>query len=395
MKKHVPEETIAELADYAAAWTGFSRDAILPDAIRRAVGRDPDEMLRRARRRDPAVVHSLCQAVSVGETFFFRHQEHFKYIASQFLPKRVEQGATQVRAWSAGCATGEEAYSLAACLLEVAPWPPGSIEVLGTDLIERNLTAARAATYGAWSKRASAPILHPLCHPIEGDRVRIDERVRKATRFENRNLLDEPPAGGPFDLIFCRNVLVYFSAKASRTVVAHLVSALAPWGVLFFGPMDVTHGAPHGLVPGARPEEQIWRRPDPDEPRPAKPARRHAAPAAPPPPSQKKMPAPPEPVALHLRALRHIDRGERHVAERALTELCQLVPDYVPGLVERALLKMRNGEQSAAAQLMREVLRRTEKLGPEEMLAGPEPLPVRFYRESADNFLRGAEELSR
>lgn len=392
MKKRQTEDAVAELADFAAAWTGFSRDAILPDAIRRCLGRQPpDEVLRRARRRDPVVVHDFCQAVSVGETFFFRHPDHFRYLASQFLPRRVQEGATQVRAWSAGCATGEETYSIAACLLDVAPWQASSVEVLGTDLIERNLKGARAATYGAWSRRDSGPMLHPLCHPA-GDRMRIDDRVRKATRFQIHNLLEEPPPGGPFDLIFCRNVLVYFSPQAIRTVVGHLVSALAPWGSLFFGPMDVS-APPPGLVPAGRPEEQIWRRPDP-----AKPIERKLAhhPAAPPPPRRQaaRLP-PPEPVALHLRALRHIDRGERQVAERALAELGVLVPDYVPGIVERALLKMRSGEQAAAMSLMREVLRRTDKLPPEELLPGPEPLPVRFYRESADNFLRGGERPAR
>ena len=96
----------------------------------------------------------------------------------------------------------------------------------------------------------------------------------------------------------------------------------------------------------------------------------------------------PEPVALHLRALVHIERGEKKVAERALDELTRAVPDYVPGILERALLHVRSGEPSAASSLMREVLRRTDKLPPDEMLAGPEPLPVAFYRDSARTFLR-------
>jgi chemotaxis protein methyltransferase CheR len=95
-------------------------------------------------------------------------------------------------------------------------------------------------------------------------------------------------------------------------------------------------------------------------------------------------------VALHLRALVHIERGEKAVAQRALADLCAQVPDYVPGILERALLHVRQGERAAAAQLMREVLRRTERLPLDEELAGPEPLPVRFYRESAATFLRGA-----
>jgi hypothetical protein len=110
----------------------------------------------------------------------------------------------------------------------------------------------------------------------------------------------------------------------------------------------------------------------------------------PPPLPPRPRTPPPEPVALHLRALVHIERGEKAVAQRALADLCAQVPDYVPGILERALLHVRQGERAAAAQLMREVLRRTERLPLDEELAGPEPLPVRFYRESAATFLRGA-----
>jgi len=78
------------------------------------------------------------------------------------------------------------------------------------------------------------------------------------------------------------------------------------------------------------------------------------------------------------------------VAQRALSDLCAQVPDYVPGILERALLHVRQGERAAAAQLMREVLHRTERLPLDQELPGPEPLPVRFYRESAATFLRGA-----
>jgi SAM-dependent methyltransferase len=259
--------------------------------------------------------------------------------------------------------------------------------VLGTDLVERNLVTARAASYGAWSRRTAGPILHPLGRE-DGERLRIDDRLREVTRFEIHNLLHAPPPGGPFDVIFCRNALVYFAPDPSRAVVGNLVSALAPEGVLCFGPMDFALAVPPpGLVPASKPEEQIWHRPEPAAP-PEKKLVRRLAPPAWAPPAPRGVP-PPEPVVLHLRALRHIERGERQVADQALAELCRLVPGYVPGLVEHALLKLRNGEQTAAAALMREVLRRLDKLPAEELVPGPEPLPVGFYRESAGNCLRG------
>jgi chemotaxis methyl-accepting protein methylase len=385
------EGAIDRLTGFAASLTGFSRDAILPDAIRRAAAQllrqaaSPEEVLLRAAQGDGAVVHALLQAVSVGETFFFRHPEHFRWIASELLPELLSNGRTEVRIWSAGCATGEEAYSLAACLLDLLPWPPTvKVEVLGTDLLERNLAAARVALYGQWSRRASGPMLHPLFVEKEGkgDRVAVLDRVRSVTSFRLHNLLE--PAPGQFDLILCRNVLVYFSPEAVGTAVKHLAGALAPGGALLFGSMDLSEPPP-GLVSSGQPELQIFRR---ATSAPAKKARRAAEPI----PTPKYVPRvlPPEPVAIHLRALVHIERGDKKVAERELNDLTRQVPDYVPGILERALLHVRMGEKTAASTLMREVLRRTDKLPGDEMLPGPEPLPVSFYRESAQTFLRGS-----
>ncbi len=386
-----PDDLIERLSGFAAEWTGFSRDAILPDAIRRAAaelqrdGKDGQELIDRAARADRAVVHALCQAVSVGETFFFRQPEHFRWIASTLLPELRASGRASIRAWSAGCATGEEAYSIAACLLDLLQGTPASrVEVVGTDLLERNLAAASAGTYGAWSRRPSGPVLHPLFHEIGKDRVAVDERVRAVTRFRIHNLL-EAWTDAPFDLIFCRNVLVYFSASAAKRAVAHLAGALAPGGALLFGTMDVSE-APPGLA-ASLPELQIYRR---SAPRGA-PEKPRIAPALPRPPAAAPARVlPPEPVALHLRALAHIERGEKKLAERELSELVRQRPDYLPALLERALLHVRMGERNAAAALMREVLKRVEKLAADEMIAGPEALPASFYRDSAQTFLRAA-----
>jgi chemotaxis methyl-accepting protein methylase len=374
---------VEQLSEYAAQWTGFSRDAILPDAIRRAAASlgDPAQVLRLAAQRDRTVVHALCQAVSVGETFFFRHPEHFRYIATTLLPELFSEKRAIVRAWSAGCATGEEAYSIAACLLELLPLGV-SADVFATDLLERNLATARAGLYGMWSRRPSGPLLHQVFHEVSPERVAVHDRVRAAVRFAEHNLLE--PAPGEFEIIFCRNVLVYFSPEAGRLAVKHLATALAPGGALFFGSMDVTEPPPD-LVSAGPPELQIFRKPDTKKPARARPA---AAPIQPAPYVPRKRP--PEPVALHLKALVHIERGEKKRAATELSDLLREVPDYVPGVLERALLHVRMGEPSAAASLMREVLKRTEKLPAEEMLPGPEPLPVSFYRDSAQTFLRSA-----
>jgi hypothetical protein len=150
--------------------------------------------------------------------------------------------------------------------------------------------------------------------------------------------------------------------------------------------MDVA-AAPSGMVSAGAPELQIYRRPSD---KPARRAHKAAAPAreAAPIPIRPRVAA--EPVALHLRALVHIERGEKKRAEVELTELARQVPDYVPGILERALLHVRMGERNAAMALMRDVVRRLDKLPGDELLPGPEPLPVSFYRESAETYLRSA-----
>ena len=378
----VGQHALQRLTEYAAEWTGFSPDAILPDAIRRAAGSlggTAEELVARAAAHDRAVVHALCQAVSVGETFFFRHPDQFRWVANELVPELIAAKRTDVRVWSAGCATGEEAYSIAACLLEAMP--RASVDVLGTDLLERNLKVARDGVYGAWSSRPSAPPLHAMLREESSGKTAVNDRVRRVTRFELHNLLDEP-TGGPFDLVLCRNVLVYFSPGAVRAVVTHLVDSLAADGALLFGPMDLPE-IPRGLSRCGAPELQIYQRrgEPPSRARSVFPRRDAVAPRAQQPPA--------EPVALHVRALVHIERGDKAVAQRALAELGALVPEYVPGILERALLHVRQGERAAAAQLMREVLRRTDTLRLDDELPGPEPLPVRFYRESAATFLRG------
>ncbi|HEY2031344.1 MAG TPA: CheR family methyltransferase [Myxococcales bacterium] len=375
------------LAKHAAAFTGFSREAILDAALRKAAEQlersfgTEEEVLSRASRRDREVIEALCQAVSVGETFFFRQPEHFRWIAGRLALLWAQEGRSEIHAWSAGCATGEETYSLAACLLDLAP-PGAQVSVLGTDLLERNLAAARDGTYGSWSRRVSGPMLHRVFADDTAERASVLQHVRNVTLFQRHNLLDPPP--GIFDVVFCRNVLVYFSPEAARTALRNLTQAVAPKGALFFGSMDVTQGVP-GLHLARPTELQIYGHEAPELLTTPKAVPKLAVP----PPVKPPKPLPFDPIALHVRALEQIESGELKRALADLEELSRKAPDYLPALLERALLLKRGGERTAAAQLMREVLRRAEALLPDQVVQGPEPLLASFYRESAVAYLRG------
>jgi chemotaxis methyl-accepting protein methylase len=378
------------LASFAAQFTGFSREAIHEPALRKAAGQlerscgSEEEVLWRASQREPEVVEALCQAVAVGETFFFRQPEHFRWIAARLAPLWLQEGRSEIRAWSAGCATGEEAYSLAACLLDLAP-RGARITVLGTDLVERNLVAAREGTYGSWSRRVSGPPLHRVFADEGAERVSVAQRVREATHFQQHNLLD--PAPGLFDVVFCRNVLVYFTPDASRTALQNLSRAVARQGALFFGSMDVTQPMPDLHL--ARPTElQIYWHQAPELFTPKTVQKL----PAPPPPRPPARPTAIDPIPLHVQALEHIEAGQTRQAQAELESLSRTAPDYLPALLERALLHKRAGEKGAAVALMREVLRRAEALLPDQEVPGPEPLFASFYRGAAIAYLRGGDQ---
>lgn len=390
---------LEELTTCAVETTGFRAEAISPDALKRVLhketsaGSSPDRIAVDARRREPRLVGVVHQAISVGETFFFRHPEQFDFIAShvQRRPRLEGQG---IRAWSAGCATGEEAYSVAACLL--GSRLPGDADpaVLGTDLVERNVVVAGMALYRPWSVRSSAPIRHPVFRPGDGPLHRVADPVRAVTRFESRNLLDVTlPALAPFDVILCRNVLVYFSPSAAFEVCRNLAEALAPGGILLFGTMDLVE-APPFLERIGPPELQVFqaktkKRTVPPSSRPSRPKPVSIPPPAPPPPPVLT-PSRADPALAHLAALDLIDRGEDARANETLKNLQAAAPDYVPGILERALLCARTGQEDVSRELMRLVLRIAVGLSLDEPVEGPQVLPARFYISSAEAFLERA-----
>ncbi|HYV43858.1 MAG TPA: CheR family methyltransferase [Myxococcaceae bacterium] len=397
---------VEQLAAFASAQIGFAETAIRPDAIRKVLreelrlgGGTLDGLVRKLLEQDARVLGALWSAVLVGETYFFRQVEHFEWLAS-IIPALALEVEGPIRAWSAGCSTGEEAYSIAACFL--AALHPARAEVLGTDISPASLQTARAGTYSRWSSRQSSPPLFPVHQMVGPDRLQVLPEVQALTRFVEHNLLEPArPALGELHVIFCRNVLAYFSPPAARIAVGHLADALAPGGYAFFGAMDVER-APPGLEELPSRGQQVFRKPkrargagangpasagapaNADGPAPGAPGRAHAPAPVPPPGSGT-----PADVELHMRALGQIERGHRIQAEQDLLELRRRAPGYLPGLLELSLMHLRNGRRGPAEELMREILHRAGGRPDDEPCPGPEPLPVSYYRTAARALLSG------
>lgn len=403
MSSELDPRLLTRAREVVAAITGFREDAIATEAMERVMraeltrGRSAGDLLGDLLHPVSPLSSSLVRAILVGETYFFRQPEHFRFIAQEGVPAALRRGALALRGWSAGCATGEETYSLAACLQ--ASLPHGfPVEVLGTDLSEASLETARRASYGTWSRRESAPRLFPLYVESGERQVTILPVVRRVTSFAQANLLAPlPERFGRFDFILCRNVLTYFTPAARAAAITLLSRTLNPGGLLFLGAVEVDR-VPSGMVREGPPELQAFRLLAPGEPatppsrpraaegpRAPAPARRPVAPA--PAPARVAAAAPPVPSRLHLNALERIEEGDEAGATAVLEALVRQSPDYLPGLLELALLRERCGAREAAVPLMRNLRTRAERLPPDQLVDGPEALPARFYQASADAYL--------
>ena len=181
--------------------------------------------------------------LTIGETSFFRFDPHFAALIAKVIPELIKhnQSTRRLRIWSAGCSTGEEAYSLAITLLQhfpqLANW---DITILGTDISHQSLATARQGTYQERTLRHVPANLLAEWFVKDGTGWMVAERLRSLTRFAFLNLQSETypsPKNGTTecDLIFCRNVMIYFRPETVRAVVSRLRRALRPGGYLFLG----------------------------------------------------------------------------------------------------------------------------------------------------------------
>lgn len=197
--------------------------------------------------REPQELQIAIDLLTTNETYFFREPKHFEFLRSRVIPAR-RPGST-FRVWSAACSSGEEPYSIAMLLadcLREAPW-----EIVASDISTRVLERARSAHY-AMERAEHIPqeYLRTFCLKGVGRQegtFMIDKRLRSKIDFRQVNLNEQLPRLGEFDVIFLRNVMIYFQTETKRQVVARLLAKLRPGGVFIIGHSESLNGLTQGL----------------------------------------------------------------------------------------------------------------------------------------------------
>lgn len=338
---------IARVAELVHREAGITISDTQETSLRAALGRaapdlDVDTFLRRMSdpRQNRELLARLIDEVTVKETSFFRDSQQLSVIDWHALQRSARStGSDRIRVWSAGCATGEEPYTLALLAVEAfAPAEP-PVEILGTDISRAALAAAEQASYRERSMREVDPDRRRRYFEPAGNEYVVGERLRRFVRFARHNLTRDPipPLGERgFDLIVCRNVLIYFDVQTVERILTSFEHAVRGDGTLLIGHADALCGNATRL--GAR--------------RPAahgaqKPTRRRLSPVA------RKAPSREELLATALAAA---DQGNREEALEHAAQILAVDPLDADAYFVRGLILLEGGSPLDAVATLRRAL---------------------------------------
>ena len=208
--------------------------------------------LRQGRSND--VLRDFTDALMTNESFFFRDTKPFDQFRDVVLPRLLASraaAAKRIRIWSAACSTGQEAYSLAMLLKEqgakLAGW---TIEITCTDISHEVLVRARNGIYTQFEVQRGLPIqLLVKYFKQDGDKWQLTPEIRGMVKYKEFNLLADPTGLGGFDVVFCRNVLIYFDQKAKTAILERISRLLPPDGLLYLGGAETVLGVSDKFEP--------------------------------------------------------------------------------------------------------------------------------------------------
>ncbi len=208
--------------------------------------------------------HAMCDRITINETSFFRDPEQFDHFERCLLPHLLQRraGERRLRLWSAACSSGEEPYTFAILLhrllgVRLADW---RIEILGTDLSARMLAFAREGVFTDDTLRGASDLVRQRYFAEAGERFRLDPQIASMVHFQEHNLLDRAGAAdfGSFDVICCRNVLIYFDEEMKQRSLGLFEEHLAADGCLLIGHSETLHGLSTPLTEIHTPQAHCW-----------------------------------------------------------------------------------------------------------------------------------------
>lgn len=219
---------------------------------------------------DESLLAAITEAMTTNESSFFRDGRPFEYFSRTILPRLLAERSSErrLRIWSTAAATGQEAYSLAMCVeeagIDLTRW---SVEIVATDIAEHALDRARQGLYTQFEVQRGLSVQRLVrWFTQEPQGWRIKDRVARRVRFAKHNLLSDCRSLGRFDVVFARNVLIYFDVATKRRVVSNLSRVIADDGFLVLGGTETMLGVSDRFV--VEPEERSVYRPSTARPRP-------------------------------------------------------------------------------------------------------------------------------
>ncbi len=202
-----------------------------------------------------ALADDVVDAMTTNESFFFRDDKPFAHFRGHALPAMLaaRPASAKLRIWSAAASSGQEAYSLAMILAECRAQLGGrSVEILGTDISREQLTRAREGLYTQFEVQRGLPMQYLVKYfRKDGTQWRMNDAIREMASFREWNLLADPAPLGRFDIVFCRNVLIYFDQATKTRVLDAIARQLAPDGMLYLGGAETVLGITTRFAPMA------------------------------------------------------------------------------------------------------------------------------------------------